>query len=449
MKIIFFLTLFAAIISSGCSSGVNNESKVTHVNPDAGGDTNTPFESPSIRGIVNPGGCLTLNHNLGRTDLTFDAMYFKNGFVYDYTQVPYEFLQKLSNTNIISGSFNVFDMAALPNGNIVFVYNDSGDGFKGKFIIYNQYGGLVKSSTTFYNNTTTSPSVVGLNNGNILIAYSDNAVDSYGKYVIYSSDGNTELKTATVFHTNIVTDIHALRLSSGNIALVDNYTQPSFTLYNADMTAVIKSTATFGVSGALTLRAAPLKYGGFAATYISPTVFYSYYTLYDNNGSNTKADTQILAYSTGSLTTAGLNSGGFAVTYSSNSSGCFRIYDQAGSITKSETIFNQASTAWISVCGLNNGNFTIAFCDNSAKGNYVVYDGYGNLVIPEGCFYNAVTSDTKTAALGLNNFSIAGPGYLFGVYGQASLDLQIIDSNSVKLWNHTSETLDLILSVNQ
>jgi len=45
----------------------------------------------SVSGMVAPGDCLTLKHNLGRDNITFTAQFTKDGIVYGYREYAHIF----------------------------------------------------------------------------------------------------------------------------------------------------------------------------------------------------------------------------------------------------------------------------------------------------------------------------------------------------------------------
>ena len=154
--------------------------------------------SLNVSGSIAPGNYLSLQHNLGRDDLTFNAQFVKNGYIYDYgdyfsyyrKEKPATVFENAQTTNITT--------AVLNNGNYAVVYCDDGNTSWGTFAIYDEIGNLIKSPTLFNSYPTYYFSTTTLNNGNFAIAYSDANNSYYGTIVIYDANGN-EVVSSTVF----------------------------------------------------------------------------------------------------------------------------------------------------------------------------------------------------------------------------------------------------------
>ena len=95
--------------------------------------------SLNVQGVIAPNDYLSLQHNLGRDDLTFTAQFVKYGYVYDCEEY----------------------------GNIF--------GYEGELII---------APTVFESVTTYYISATALSNGNFAIAYRDRGTLGYGTFVI-------------------------------------------------------------------------------------------------------------------------------------------------------------------------------------------------------------------------------------------------------------------------
>jgi len=146
---------------------------------------------------------------------------FKGGFqIYDSNLNEVKTRTEFTSTNA-----DIISLTSLKNGNFVLGYRDAGDGLKGKFIIYDVNGNVVKSSTTFANSVTsslaTSIAISSFSNGNFIIGYSDGDDSSKGKFIIYDVNGNV-VKSSTEFDSYETRYIYTTTSQDGNIQMVWN-----------------------------------------------------------------------------------------------------------------------------------------------------------------------------------------------------------------------------------
>ena len=145
------------------------------------------------QGVIEPGAYLALVHNLGRDDLTFEAQFVKNGYIYDYTEYRELFADEgelLVPPVMFEPAQSGFVVATtLENGDFAVAYQDGDNGNRGTFVIYDPEGNAVKAPEVFNDNETGGISATILQNGNFVIAYSDYGETENGSFAIYGKPG--------------------------------------------------------------------------------------------------------------------------------------------------------------------------------------------------------------------------------------------------------------------
>ena len=115
----------------------------------------------------------------------------------------------------------------------------------------------------------------------------------------------------------------------------------------------------------------------------------------------------------------------------------------------------------MSATASGNGNFAIAYRDggNSSHGTFAIYGAAGAEVVAATTFNRAFTDQLAATTLNNGDFAIAyrdggNSDYgTFTIYGNTEnadrISLQKVTNNQARLWNQTSENLEMMLSVNQ
>lgn len=227
-------------------------------------------------GLIENGRCLVLNHNLNRSSLTFNAKFLYDGTFWSYEQYQSRFVsyQKLP-VSVSSHSADMISSASNMYGNVIIVYRDSSDGYKGKFASFDSSSALINSGEIdtdhvanlnvvsikngyfvvvfrhfdgnecyfkiFNADTTRSTALknfcsdgadeiitpVGVtNSGDFIIAYRKSS-DNTGMFVKYNSSGVEQSLNNNVFSTAAPVQIKALPASEGYFSLVYRTSYPA------------------------------------------------------------------------------------------------------------------------------------------------------------------------------------------------------------------------------
>jgi hypothetical protein len=151
------------------------------------------------------------------------------------------------------------------------------------------------------------------------------------------------------------------------------------------------------------------------------------------------------------------------------SSGNLVIYDDAGLdlgvanpyVVAGPHTFAESDTdgevGSISAAALEDGRVAVSYANiTEGTGQFVTYGSYGTFLSLPTVFEEDPTAVVSTAALPGGDFAVAyaeeeasGDRGSFVVCGKHRLTLARASNNEVRLWNHTNEELDLLLSVDQ
>jgi hypothetical protein len=355
----------------------------------------------------------------------------------------------------------------LTNGTFVIAYQDQTNSDYGTFVIHDPDGAEVRGPTIFNQEQTSYISVSPLLNGHFVIAYSN--FENYGQFIMYNAAGDVVVDEQS-FHDGQSDYISTTTLHNGNFVIAYRHgadnggDRGAFKIYEPDGTFVFGTDFTDVIRGNLNhISAETLSNGNFIIAFNDLEFNYGKYVMYDQSGSEVGFDIYFSFAAVADVSTAALTNGNFIIAFNDTGNlnyGTFMIFDSSKEEVKSKTVFNSAVTGNISAAALDNGNFVIAYEDagNNDTGSFVMFDSGGTEVKSETNFNHGSfgTPSISTSALGNRNFVIAYQNDLsderaraFRIYAELHLELEKVSSNEVRLWNHTDETLELMLSVDQ
>jgi hypothetical protein len=433
--------------------------------------------SLNTRGAIRPGGYLRLSHNLNRADLTFTGQFTKSGFLYDYHQYADLFAGSGDMTTyppeIVFDESAVDHLAAatLTNGNVVVVYADGGSRNHATFAIIDPSGTVVVEPAEVSAGAAEDATVAALHNGGFVMAWSEFAA-SY--FALYDAAGQPQL--ADPFSFADATEYPAaVALSDGSFAIAFYDVELSQTLFlvaDGEDGSILQAPATdFPIEPTICeyLSATAMPDRGFvvAYQYVPGEIGTGAYRAveYNEDGSFWDAGGQAGQFDLSTVeathvSAATLADGSYAIAYQAYNgemySGNFDIYTDDGVSIADDVLSSRGETTEISIAPLDDGAFAIAYRDVTAgAGRFAIYSRWGSEVSAPQSFASDDVGTVAATPVSDRVFAVAfadaGAGdrgtIVFG--GPHALLLQKVTNNEVRLWNRTSETLELLLSVDQ
>ena len=454
-------------------------------------------------GMIGPGEALVLDHNLDRDDLTFSGQFVKNSFLYDYSEYPdlfgevfpraeEDFVFNFSSSNNAQTAITrtgVNDMVLAYTwdyGGVAYAYLDV-YAYDSQSLGWEQSGDTIKLGEADQAMYSGKPvGLTTLTDGKIAAAdcAQEGGIgvgDYYFYYDIFTPGGTTPAYSNRVYgtdkdHTEIL-DVGTLE--GGNFVVAyDSWNGLGYygyfnVYYGYGDPVTIQDILSPDFSGQYAnnlseIAVAPLKNGNFAVAY-NQNGANGYFDVYRPNGSYGSQTTTIqfvAAATTQHINVAGLKNGSFVIGYSDGSKGEFVIYNNGDPSLVSPPVqiagpvtFYEGSTEELEIVSLASGDFVILMEYSVGEGSYGIYKVYdegGNFTGDSGQFYDNYPANISAAELRDNSFGVfyidAEDGLYesyFNVYAEPVLLLERIDEDTVRLWNYTDETLELILSVNQ
>jgi|GEM_PF-1923244 len=428
-----------------------------------------PGGSISINGTIAPGSHLSLQHNLGRDDLSFVAQFIKDGYIYNWSDYQTFFstelrdepyyenanpncrMLRLKNNNFIiayalnssqgiisiykpDGSkitekWNIFEptitdgvlkAASLNNGNFVLVVGSTGQydgGSNGYYYIFDNLGNIVKDKTliTPTEKNISQMSVATLNNGNFIITYRSSSDGNRGEFVIFNEAGTSLVKGPVVFDSASINYTGVTKLNNGNFII--NYNN-SFVIYDQSGDTIVRGPSAFSTSSSPS-TVTVLKNNNFViAYYYSTGMWYNHeFVIYNQAG-----DTLI------------------------NGPVCFRE--------------NTPNYGIRNMITLSNSNFMIWL---ESEGKYWVYSEDGNTVVSSGSLSAYISGGSLKSSnllqLSTGNvlhyseyYTTSGGGHYVGSFSirrlfGSPLLLQKVNNTEVRLINYTDESLSSVITV--
>ncbi len=444
-------------------------------------------------GTISPGQALVLQHNLGRDDLTFTGQFVKNGFIYDYSEYRElfsSFSTKHEKTTFFdfysSGSSYAQTATTGINDNdmvVAYSWDDSTNSYVDlKIYAYNpvndqwaQSGGTINLGQI--NNPVYASEPIAattLNDGNFVVVHIDPYLSDYYFYYDIYTPGGSQVYSNTVYDADkqYTDTISVAALQNGNFVVaydtnvIWNYGYfDIYYSYGGSVTTLNR--LGYDVDYVDDISVTPLNNGNFVVVYNEGGGDYpqGWFDIYESNGNPVSQNNAI---NDGSdldfMSVATLANGNFVVAFfdAGTSDGVFEIYNPSGNRITDPVTFHTGDEIYeTSITSLSNGKFVIAYeyydgVTFSYIGRYKVYDSTGNTVWYEGKFYDGDIEKIATTELRNGTFNIlyvdAVDGYYdgyFNVYSEALIVLEKVDSNTVRLWNYTDETLEMMLSVDQ
>lgn len=429
------------------------------------------------QGSVNPGEYLALVHNLNDSNLTFTAQFVKGGTTYDYT----EYRKAIAGYAKSFNAAGATSIAAtpLPGGLVAIAYADADSSLNyGTFVIYNSTTGLVTAGPTVFEfAAVNSIAIATLSNGEFVIAYSDEGNLNHGTFVIYDADGDPTTAGPSVFKNTATASISVagLDLDTGTDRFVVLYKDTegtnnhAYVLYDIDGTLLVAEQSV-SVNLNLSANVAALTDGNFLIAYSDDNNDrFGTYIICDSDGVATTGATPPVFRSKrcNNIQASVLTTGELLFVYKNDTDtqNEYLIYDVSteAALTGS-AVFGDANTSNVSSTALDAGKYVIAYSDvgNTNYGTFIVtrYSG-GTLTAVSGetVFEWATTSYTSVAdlsAVSAGQFLIAYSDGGDGNKGTAVVDdgreyftIEKVSVKEARLHNNTSETLELILSINQ
>ncbi len=158
-----------------------------------------------------------------------------------------------------------------------------------------------------------------------------------------------------------------------------------------------------------------------------------------------------------SVSMLGLSDGKIALAYRhTNADGFIELYDSTGTNQLTQYQFTEkCDISYPALTQLSGGNVVLAFTDSiHDNGRYALFSSGGELVKKDIIFHPyryleyvslaPMSNDNFITAFRNRTYSNAGS---FITDGYHYLSLEKVDDNTVRLWNRTGETLELVLSV--
>ncbi len=413
--------------------------------------------SLNVSGTIAPGSYLALVHNLNRNDLTFNAQFIKYGYIYnysDYSSLAGQFVYtKVNSLTFESALVTYVASAVLTNGNIVAAYRDGGNSNYGTWVICDQSGNTVYGPEVFEYAATSYISVSALTGGGFVIGYVDEGNGGYGTYAVFNANGSPQ-GSANVFRSASSSWITTTPLLNGGFAIASNDGNVYF--YNASGTLTGGPTS-IGF-GAQMMGSCTLSSGNIVQVYYAggPN---NGFTIFTPSGTIARSHTAVNGSNADFMSVAALPNGNFVITYMFSGTYYFSIYDASGGSVRTGVSFGSTSGyPSTKVVSIGNGKFA-TLCSNNYFIELSIFSLTGEFIVKKSMMYlmnDGAYSIFKYSLQGLDNgsFSIAyaaqSTGYgTLGIYTLAHLALQKVDSNEVRLWNFTDETLEMMLSVDQ
>lgn len=298
----------------------------------------------------------------------------------------------------------------LNNGNWLVCYEDDNDSGKGKFVIYDEDGVIVKSATTFEDGSTDYITVSLLNNGNWVCCYVDNGDSFQGKFVIYDEDG-VVVVGPTVFETGTTTDTSVALLNNTNWVCCytdsDDSFQGKFVIYTAAGVNVVVPTV-FDSGDALRSSVALLNNTNWVCCYQEPTLTKGKFVIYDEDGVQVVAPTDFYNGTVENPSVALLNNTNWVCCFNGTvaTDGLFTIHDEDGVNVTGPTVFDSQDALKNNVTVLDNGDWINTYSANgdSDKGKLVIYDEDGSNVKAVTTFDSSTTTVSSGVVLNNGNF---------------------------------------------
>ena len=453
-----FVALMAVLFIVPFLTGCGNDSK------GGGGAVTTDLVAS---GTVEHGSFLTLTHNLSRDDLTFTGQFLKGSYIYDYT----EYSDYFGEGYVMIGDPVVFTTAktysvsttTMTSGKTLFAYNDVNNSYYGNFLISGE-GTAVP--VVFNSSNTSYISATAMKNDNVLIAYRDGGNSGAGTLKIYDSAGNLKFGPS-VFENGNANDISATTMTNGKVLIaysdIGNSSYGTFYICNwtGGIITLLSSPVVFSTDTTSNISATPLTDGNvlIAYTNYNSGANTGGFVIYNSSGTLVYGPTVFSSSSTGGISATTLGNGNVLIAYSDgiSSKGTFKIYSPSGTLVSGPTVFWGVSTSTIYANALSNGNVLIAYQDwgGDSYGTFEVYNSSGDAVTGPVVFESANTQNICATNMPNGNVLIAYTDAVNSYSGNyvvltgKSLKLEEVNSNEVRLWNCTGETLDLKLFVNQ
>ncbi len=417
-----------------------------------------PSSNLNVSGTIAPGNYLLLVHGLNRDDLTFNGQFVKNEYIYDYSEYEELFSNGLQRKTspLIFANVSTYDItaAALPDSKVFIAYRDQVNSNYGTFIIVNSLGTITAGRTVFSFANTTPISVSSQLNGNVLIAYKDSGNSNYGTFVIVNSSG-TIINGPTVFESAYSSNFVTQNFTDGNVMITymdgGNSNYGTYVVINTN--GEIIAGPTLYNNGAVPSESALLPNGN--AVFLHGAA--GYISIYNSSGTCISGPTFLNGAGGNYNNLVALPNGNILFAYCGGTGtyGRFVICNTAGTELVPSTIFENATANYISGCLMpdNDNNVIIAYSDagDSNFGKFVIYNSWGVPLIGPTVFHGgAYLISTVTTSDGniMFIYQSNNKGTLI-TYGINKILLQKVNSNEVRLYNNTDETLELMLSVDQ
>ncbi len=305
-----------------------------------------------------------------------------------------------NSITITNNQINEISMGVMSNDNIVIAYEDTSDGNKGKFVIYNSSGAVIVASTVFESGVTAQISEVGImSNDSFIIAYKDTGDADKGKFVIYNSSGVLQI-SPTIFSANSTTYIWNAVLSTDNFVIVfrdgGDGNKGKFVIYNSSGVLQVGPTI-FEASGAYPFSIKRQSNNNFIIAYMDEgDASKLKFIIYDSSGVLQVAQTVYDAAGADEGTLLILNNDAFLVTYVTSDGGNpgkFKIFNSGGTEILSATQYEASHPQFLRPVINSDGQLLIAYLDSadSGYGKYVIYNiSYDGIKISTASIINGI-----------------------------------------------------------
>lgn len=274
-----------------------------------------------------------------------------------------------NGTSASSLPWQTYTGAALSNGNYVVAWQLSATPYSFQFAIFNssgvQQGNVVTLTSPAGTNTTNCcSSIAPLTGGGFAVAMCTNTAP-WLQYAVYDNNGNVVKALATV-------------------------------------------NATISAANGM-VQAIPLSNGGFTLLYSALTNNLIGFAVYDLNGNNTAAFTNLSAAGSGYIQGAAFTAaqgGGFVVAYSTANNGTqVAKYTNAGVLVGSAVATSGSNYGYSNVAVLTGGGWAVAAVTSTTTTTVSVFNSSGTLV--KSTAGPAVTGNVFPGIVGLSNGDLA------------------------------------------
>lgn len=323
------------------------------------------------------------------------------------------YIVSTAGTEFQNSTTTFVSIVSLRNGNTMFCYRDVNDSSRGKFKIYDPFGGIVKAATIFEQGAAAYISAAVLTSGNVVIAFQDSDDSNIGKAVVYTQEGVLAQSTME-FESGTTQNIKVTALTNGNYLVA--YTDVSasshgkFVIIQEDKTIVEGPTTFNSIS---TVNIATLTMTNSNIMIAFPDALDSQngaFIILDEDGVVVLAKTSFEGSDTDFISISSFTNGHMIIAYQDDGDGDvgkFVIYTNEGILVKAAVEFESNLVEQVSTATLSTGNILICWKEAADKGYFVIYDVRGEVVQEKTLFETDKVNYVSATALTTGDFAIA------------------------------------------